>query len=405
MSNSGLTAVTTKKLNDEAGYQTTVAIDDALLRLRQTQSITPQGGRLVSDTFYDSRGWTTAIFTGWWDPNNTPSTTLATTPDLAGQAPVEDYYVYDGLGTVATSPQELGGYTYAADNPTTNTDPTGLYPICDGPCHVPPRTTSSGGGGGGSTYYHQAEQRYFSPNPPPNAIRHFFPRAAPIADHGIVVVRFFIPERTAIPVFNLLGDDRGFSIDPNASYRIALAWNTAIGAITYTVSPSTIDAGDYLSCPSDQPCNRGRNIHVLPARPFSFTTWQYGIPNRDNNATTHKCSGQRISFDYHGLQPLLPVFSVDGHVDISFNGNNSIVHTQGDDYPNMEVNQYRPNGSVSVLARSAHGALGGLDAAPGVGPRDETWVNGSLVDASYSDSNPISNLRKRHGRPGANQQL
>lgn len=53
----------------------------------------------------------------------------------------------------SNSPQQLNGYTYAADNPVTQSDPSGLMPCADGICgsfqylehHVP-----SGGGGGGS---------------------------------------------------------------------------------------------------------------------------------------------------------------------------------------------------------------------------------------------------------------
>ncbi|MFD7608081.1 RHS repeat-associated core domain-containing protein [Streptomyces mirabilis] len=37
----------------------------------------------------------------------------------------------------ATSPQQLGGYTYAADNPVANSDPTGLW-LDDGTGHNEP---------------------------------------------------------------------------------------------------------------------------------------------------------------------------------------------------------------------------------------------------------------------------
>ena len=51
------TVVTTQALNDEGGYNTSTTLEDALLRPRQAQAPTPQGGRLISDTFYDTHGW------------------------------------------------------------------------------------------------------------------------------------------------------------------------------------------------------------------------------------------------------------------------------------------------------------------------------------------------------------
>ena len=57
VSNTGPTAVTTQELNDELGYQTSTLIYDGLLRQRQTQTTTPRDGRLITDTFYDTRGW------------------------------------------------------------------------------------------------------------------------------------------------------------------------------------------------------------------------------------------------------------------------------------------------------------------------------------------------------------
>jgi RHS repeat-associated protein len=132
VSDSGLTAVTTQELNEENGYQTSVDIYDALLRPRQTQAMTPQGGRLVTDTFYDTRGWTEATFTGWWDSADTPSVTLATKPDLAGEAPVEDYYTYDGLGKAVIDKSENGGAVVSVTTTVYNGDRTTVIPPAGG---------------------------------------------------------------------------------------------------------------------------------------------------------------------------------------------------------------------------------------------------------------------------------
>ena len=81
-------------------YQTPTLIYDAMLRTRQTQSMTPQCGRVVTDTFYDSRDWARMKYNSWWDPATTPNTTLVTPSALNPAAQVYDQeeYVYDGLG-------------------------------------------------------------------------------------------------------------------------------------------------------------------------------------------------------------------------------------------------------------------------------------------------------------------
>jgi RHS repeat-associated protein len=135
VSNSGFTAVTTQKLNDEAGYQTSTQIYDAMLRIRQTQAntpATPTAGRLVTDTFYDTRGLTEAAFSNWWDSASTPSTALATTingsTDLAGQAQDENYYTYDGLGRQVIDRSENGGALVSTTTTVYNGDRTTVIP-------------------------------------------------------------------------------------------------------------------------------------------------------------------------------------------------------------------------------------------------------------------------------------
>jgi RHS repeat-associated protein len=44
-----------------------------------------------------------------------------------------------------TSPQQLNGYSYAAGNPVSSSDPTGAQPVCDGPCPRPRRRPRSAG--------------------------------------------------------------------------------------------------------------------------------------------------------------------------------------------------------------------------------------------------------------------
>jgi RHS repeat-associated protein len=90
------TVVTTKQLNNESGYITSTTLYDALLRVRQTQVPTPQGGILVTDDFYDSRGWLGTVNHDWWDSTASPGSTILT---IAGsQVPSQTVTSYDALG-------------------------------------------------------------------------------------------------------------------------------------------------------------------------------------------------------------------------------------------------------------------------------------------------------------------
>jgi RHS repeat-associated protein len=98
ISKTAVSAATTSKLNSGGGYVSSVLLYDSLLRPRQTQSLTPQGGRMVTDTIYDTRGWVKITNNGWWDSATTPNTTIVTATDLTAQVPNSDRYTYDGLG-------------------------------------------------------------------------------------------------------------------------------------------------------------------------------------------------------------------------------------------------------------------------------------------------------------------
>ena len=95
VSSSAPTVVTSEQLNNESGYVTSTALFDALLRPRQTQAPTPQGGMLVSDNFYDSRGWQWKTNVKWWDSSASPGATIVTVPD--SQVPDQQVADFDGM--------------------------------------------------------------------------------------------------------------------------------------------------------------------------------------------------------------------------------------------------------------------------------------------------------------------
>ena len=94
--NDAPTVVTTQELNDESLYITSTTLYDALLRARQTQDPTPQGGMLVTDHFYDSRGWERKTNNKWWDSGASPGSSIVTVLD--SQVPDQDVTDFDGLG-------------------------------------------------------------------------------------------------------------------------------------------------------------------------------------------------------------------------------------------------------------------------------------------------------------------
>jgi RHS repeat-associated protein len=97
ISNTEPSVTTPQTLNNESGYATSETFYDALLRPRQTQSPTPQGGRLLTDTFYDSHGWVVKTDSNYWDTSSTPDTTMApVVPD--DKEYQQTLTSYDGLG-------------------------------------------------------------------------------------------------------------------------------------------------------------------------------------------------------------------------------------------------------------------------------------------------------------------
>ncbi|MFH8937954.1 RHS repeat-associated core domain-containing protein [Streptomyces griseosporeus] len=79
---------------DASGYNTTYTFYDSLLRTRQTQSPSPQGGRLIALSLYDSRGLAVSQQSDIWDSTSAPAATPVQTS--GGQAPIQTDTTYDG---------------------------------------------------------------------------------------------------------------------------------------------------------------------------------------------------------------------------------------------------------------------------------------------------------------------
>ncbi|WP_406446857.1 polymorphic toxin-type HINT domain-containing protein [Streptomyces sp. NBC_01613] len=92
--------VTTQTLNDDNAYRTSFSIYDAMLRPRETQTATVDGGRTIADTVYDSHGWPVSASDAYYN-TGAPSGTLVDAAD--NQTPSQTGTVYDGAGRVTAS--------------------------------------------------------------------------------------------------------------------------------------------------------------------------------------------------------------------------------------------------------------------------------------------------------------
>ncbi|GAB3648876.1 RHS repeat-associated core domain-containing protein [Glycomyces tarimensis] len=156
LSDTAPNATITHGINANNTYTTTIELFDGLLRSRQTQIPAPDGGRILSDTFYDTRGLVHKRHSAYYnelDPsttlfevsdNSVPGTT-ALEYDTAGRVTAEVFYsygieqyrtttVYDGEevtvidpdGRGATSVVDAAGNTVELRNLHT-ADPDGAY--------------------------------------------------------------------------------------------------------------------------------------------------------------------------------------------------------------------------------------------------------------------------------------
>ncbi|MFI0940776.1 RHS repeat-associated core domain-containing protein [Streptomyces sp. NPDC021020] len=126
VSQTELSGVTTKTLNDALGYVTSVSLSDSLGRERQTQAPTPQGGRLVTESVYDSHGWVRKKNNAWWDKDHFPALDIASAQD--SEIANQDLFTFDGLGRTVVD--ESDAYSVPKQTTTTvyNGDTTTVIP-------------------------------------------------------------------------------------------------------------------------------------------------------------------------------------------------------------------------------------------------------------------------------------
>jgi RHS repeat-associated protein len=112
-------AVGTKTLGNGGVQRTSYALYDGFLRPRQTQDPGPDGGSLLSDTFYDERGLVAKEFATYY-ADVAPSTGLFK-PEDALLVETQNRYTYDGLGRQTEAKQIAGNGDGGAVLSTTRT--------------------------------------------------------------------------------------------------------------------------------------------------------------------------------------------------------------------------------------------------------------------------------------------
>jgi hypothetical protein len=187
-----------------------------------------------------------------------------------------------------------------------------------------------------------AEQTFFGP-PPPGAQRQIIDTNATVPGglDGIVVNRMYIADRLA--AFNqLYGDDRGQSVDPSASSRVAMAWDTSNGKVSITVYPSTVHENSIFQ--EQSPYTVPRQVD-----PWPITVGQDSLgTNFSNNFVVNSEPG-RVDVKYDLINSGLPDpfrwGAVQGETSMSVTDNEIVGDAHGEDYPDREVIQYRSDGA------------------------------------------------------------
>jgi RHS repeat-associated protein len=95
--------VETQGLLDGGNYSVDYKIYDSMLQTRQEQSSPKDGGtgRLITDTAYDSHGWTTSTDAAFYNSDSNPTSTLVT--PLPAQVPSNTRTTFDGQGRTTDS--------------------------------------------------------------------------------------------------------------------------------------------------------------------------------------------------------------------------------------------------------------------------------------------------------------
>ncbi|MEU7041707.1 RHS repeat-associated core domain-containing protein [Streptomyces varsoviensis] len=305
-----------------------------------------------------------------------------------------------------TNPQQMNAYAYANGNPVSNGDPSGQFSWDDfggfisdlvdninsgleklGALVTGGSSYRSGTRSSGGTSYASAKRALWDRGPAGAQYKRF--NVGKGEDRGIIMVRFFIHTKKAM-LNQLLGDDRSWSTDPDAAYRMVLFWDTASGDVAFKVSashtpPTTKTIAPYAT--GAGPIKVDSPSVTIPANDLKVDAWPGDTLGRNNvinkDYLGHKSTSDKLDVGVHGVQSLFPLFAVDNDVTIAPNRSSVTVSRSGDAYPDMEAVQYRRNQEPKVLARDSMAHENGLDSSPiklfGYTSINRTWTDGTCT--------------------------
>ncbi|MEU1076808.1 MULTISPECIES: RHS repeat-associated core domain-containing protein [unclassified Streptomyces] len=303
-----------------------------------------------------------------------------------------------------TDPQQINGYAYANNSPVTDSDPSGEFHIghiikkikhaVKRVIHrikkVIRRIVHKVAHRAKASAYARVLRAMWSHGEKGTQFGHFNVGKGP--DRGIIMMRFFIHTKDAMKIpglgYQLLGDNREYTTDPDAAYRMVLFWDTATGDVTFKISPShtkpsTKHVSSYLLGQAGQ-SGPGYDIEspsrMIPAFPMSFNDYPSGsVTGRNivnyNFLGKYHSNSSKLDLGIAGVNSLMSLFSVDTHVTIAANKGSVTVTRKGDHYPDMEVVQYRRAQKPLVVAHDRMDNVSGLDSMPWYGNKDMRYWN------------------------------
>ncbi|MFD4247784.1 RHS repeat domain-containing protein [Streptomyces sp. NPDC058525] len=292
----------------------------------------------------------------------------------------------------SNDPQQLNAYAYANNAPVTSSDPSGQFAGGFMPIFRPlpeyvketykrvkaqneaRRTIERGMKASGS--YGSAWRAAYGARE--KGSQRWTGNVGAGEDRGVIVVSFFIHTKDAM-LGALIGDDRSYSTDPSAPYRMLVFWDTASGNVSFTVAPSHTApkvkySGGSLGMGGGNKAEYVKS-EMLPA----LKIWgnegsnSYSTLLTRNIIEARKSDSNTLEVDLHAVQPLMPVGSVDGHLTIA--PNEGMVRRTGDKYPDMTVTQYRQGQGAQRIAHDDMAHTSGLPSLPLWTNMDRTWMN------------------------------
>jgi RHS repeat-associated protein len=159
VSNTAPSVIATNVINDTGGYTPSETLYDSLGRAVETQAETPDGGRDITDTFYNSDNQKDLVSNSYYT-TGAPSDTIVAAPD--DEVPSQTGYVYDGDGRVV----KQISYTFATETWETDTSYGGDYTTVVPPAGGIAQTTFTNGEGKTSAIYQYHSGAPASPSDP-----------------------------------------------------------------------------------------------------------------------------------------------------------------------------------------------------------------------------------------------